>query len=210
MFIAIVGTRFSGKSSIENYLVTAKGFKAVRLVQSNPEYDTNAFEEKFEVGDHPASQGYLSNLFSFNNQVIDSQTPLSSGSDSTSSLDVSSQARSDPNLSRRFLSLSLGSVPSPAAISHQDLCFSTPAELLEYVTSNWQNNYVTVDLYTRELVETFIRRPFFNLLCCDAPLMDRFNRSKRYLFFFVIHLSIFMMRKQQLFKRISRRFCSRG
>ena len=178
MFIAIIGTRFSGKSSIENYLVTAKGFKSVRLVQSNPEYDTLVFEEKFEVGDHPASQGYLSNLFSYNNQVIDSQTPLSSGS--TSSLDISS--RTDPDLSRKFLSLSVGSVP---AISHQDLCFSTPAELLEYVTCNWQNNYVTVDLYTRELVETFIRRPFFNLLCCDAPLMDRFNRSMRYGFFLV-------------------------
>ena len=185
MFIAIIGTRFSGKSSIENYLVTAKGFKSVRLVQSNPEYDISAFEEKFEVGDHLASQGDLSISLSYHNQVIDSQTPLSSGSDSTSSLDVSSQARSDPNLSRRFLSLSLGSVPSPAAISHQDLCFSTPAELLKYVTSNWQNNYVTLDLYTRELVETFIRRPFFNLLCCDAPLIERFNRLKRYGLFFV-------------------------
>ena len=49
MFIAIIGTRFSGKSSIENYLVAAKGFKSVRLVQPNPEYDVSVFEEKFEV-----------------------------------------------------------------------------------------------------------------------------------------------------------------
>lgn len=181
MFIAIIGTRFSGKSSIENYLVTAKGFKSVRLVQCNPEYDISAFEEKFEVGDHPASQRDLSNSFSYNNQVIDSQTPLSSGSDSTSSLDVSS--RTVPDLSRKFLCLSMGSVPSPGPIPQQTLCFSTPGELLEYVTCNWQSNYVTVDLYTREHVETFIRRPFFSLLCCDAPLIERFNRSKRCVFF---------------------------
>ena len=181
MFIAIIGTRFSGKSSIENYLVTAKGFKSVRLVQSNPEYDISAFEEKFEVGDHLASQGDLSISLSYHNQVIDSQTPLSS--DSASSLDVSS--RTDPDMSRKFLSLSMGPVPSPGAISQQTLCFSTPGELLEYVTCNWQNNYVTVDLSTRELVETFIRRPFFSLLCCDAPLIERFNRLKRYGLFFV-------------------------
>jgi dCMP deaminase len=180
MFIAIVGTRFSGKSSIENYLVTAKNFKSVRLVQSHPEYDISVFEE---VGDHSASEGYLSNSFSYNHQVIDPQTPLSSGSGSASSLDVLS--RTDPDLSLNFLSLSVGSVPSPGAISQQTLCFSTPGELLEFVTCNWQNNYVTVDLYTRELVETFIRRPFFNLLFCDAPLMERFNRSKRYVFFWV-------------------------
>jgi dCMP deaminase len=180
MFIAIIGTRFSGKSSIENYLVATKGFKSVRLVQSNPEYDFSVLEEKFEVGDLPASKGDLSNLLFYNNQVIDSQTPLSS--DSTFSLDDSSSC-TDPNLTRNLSFLSMGSVPSPGPTPQQTLCFSTPGELLDYVTYNWQNNYVTVDLNTRELVELFIRRPFFNLLCCDAPLMERFNRSKRYGFF---------------------------
>ena len=126
--------------------------------------------------DHLASQGDLSDSLCYNNQVIDSQTPLSS--DSISSLDVSS--RTDTNLTRNLSFLSMGHVPSPGPIPQQSLCFSTPGELLEYVTCNWQNNYVTVNLYTRELVELFIRRPFFNLLYCDAPLMDRFNRSKRY------------------------------
>jgi hypothetical protein len=69
MFIAIIGTRFSGKSSIENYLVAAKGFTSVRLrvLQSNPEQDISVFEEKFEVGDHPALHGDLSNSFPYNN-----------------------------------------------------------------------------------------------------------------------------------------------
>ena len=129
--------------------------------------------------DHLTSQGDLSISLSYNNQVINSQIPLSL--DSTSSLDASS--RTDINLTRNLSFLSVGHVPPPGPIPQQSLCFSTPGELLEYVTCNWQNNYVTVDLYTRELVKLFIRRPFFNLLCCDAPLMDRFNRSKRYGFF---------------------------
>jgi len=33
MFVAIVGTRFSGKTSIENYLVFVKGFTSVRLLR---------------------------------------------------------------------------------------------------------------------------------------------------------------------------------
>lgn len=32
MFIAIVGTPFSGKSSVEDYLVSLKGFTSVRLI----------------------------------------------------------------------------------------------------------------------------------------------------------------------------------
>lgn len=50
MFVGIIGTRFSGKSSIENYLVETKGFKSVRLIQSNSDHDVGHFEEKFEVG----------------------------------------------------------------------------------------------------------------------------------------------------------------
>lgn len=40
MFIAIIGTRFSGKSSLEEYLVSDKGFTSVRILESdrdNPE-----------------------------------------------------------------------------------------------------------------------------------------------------------------------------
>jgi len=47
MFIAIVGTRFSGKTSIENYLVSLKGFISVRIIQS--ELDIHGFEDQFEV-----------------------------------------------------------------------------------------------------------------------------------------------------------------
>jgi dCMP deaminase len=179
MFIAIIGTRFSGKSSIENYLVAAKGFKSVRLIQSNPENDFSVFEEKFEVGNYLASQASL--WVSLNDQVVHSQSPISSGS--TSSRDSSSPG-TDPTLTKHLSFLSMSPFPSPTPMSfiiqQQTLCFPTPDELLKYVTEKWQDNYVTVDLYTRQLIEPFIRRPFFSLLCCDAPLMQRFKRSKRY------------------------------
>ena len=47
MFIAIVGTRFSGRTSIENYLVSLKGFTSVRIIHSDS--DIHGLEEQFEV-----------------------------------------------------------------------------------------------------------------------------------------------------------------
>jgi dCMP deaminase len=60
------------------------------------------------------------------------------------------------------------------------LCFSGTADLLKYVTENWRQNFVTTDLYARELIEPFIRRPFFLLLSVDAPMLERYSRSKRF------------------------------
>ncbi|KAF8807844.1 hypothetical protein BYT27DRAFT_7100059 [Phlegmacium glaucopus] len=71
--------------------------------------------------------------------------------------------------------------PTSLTVPQHTLYFSAPGGLLKYATGNWRNNYVTIDLYTKELIEPFIRRPFFILLRCDAPLMERFNRSKSFL-----------------------------
>lgn len=51
--------------------------------------------------------------------------------------------------------------------------------MLNYVTENWRRNFVTCDLSNRQLLEPFTRRPFFLILQCDAPLMERFRRSQR-------------------------------
>ncbi|KAH6916993.1 cytidine deaminase-like protein, partial [Coprinopsis sp. MPI-PUGE-AT-0042] len=59
----------------------------------------------------------------------------------------------------------------------QTLCFSSADDLLSFVTSNWRENYVTHDLDTKELVDMFIRRPFFMLISVDAPLLERYRRS---------------------------------
>ena len=47
MFVAIVGTRYSGKSTIENYLVSSKGFTSIRLV---PGPEASPADEISEVG----------------------------------------------------------------------------------------------------------------------------------------------------------------
>ncbi|KAF9567016.1 hypothetical protein CPC08DRAFT_627537 [Agrocybe pediades] len=82
-------------------------------------------------------------------------------------------------------------LPSPAPTTEtettfrrpnqQTLCFSNHAQLLEYVTENWRTHFVTTDLNTRELIEPFVRRPFFLLLRSDAPLLSRYDRSRRFL-----------------------------
>ncbi|KAF9469872.1 cytidine deaminase-like protein [Collybia nuda] len=39
MLIAIVGTRFSGKSTVENYFVSEKGFKCIQILQNDESFD---------------------------------------------------------------------------------------------------------------------------------------------------------------------------
>ncbi|KAM6498555.1 Cytidine deaminase-like protein, partial [Amanita muscaria] len=57
--------------------------------------------------------------------------------------------------------------------------FSSPGEMLDFVTKRWQDNFVTSDLRTREHVEMFIKRPFFLLVSVDAPLYQRYKRSNK-------------------------------
>ncbi|KDR85469.1 hypothetical protein GALMADRAFT_234357 [Galerina marginata CBS 339.88] len=158
MFVAIVGTRFSGKSSIEEYLVSSKGFTSVRVIQSD--FDVGGFEENFEVGE--SSPTLASNPIPIPNFPPRLNTN---------------------GLSKHLSFLSMSPLPSPAPTSflhRQTLCFSNPTQLLKYVTENWRDNFVTSDLSTRELVEPFIRRPFFLLLSSDGPLLDRYSRSKSF------------------------------
>ncbi|KAF9270616.1 hypothetical protein L218DRAFT_952713 [Marasmius fiardii PR-910] len=85
-------------------------------------------------------------------------------------------------------------VPSPAPFSllrdtespssrlnngSSDNDYFSPEDLLDHVTKNWKTNFVTTNLDSRELVEIFLKRPFFMLLCVDAPLYDRFRRCDR-------------------------------
>ncbi|KAF9074823.1 cytidine deaminase-like protein [Rhodocollybia butyracea] len=155
MFIAIIGTRSCGCSTLENYLVASKGFTVIRLELSklsNPEYSP------FIQSNHRQNNGvkkaakHLSFLTFTDATPLQSPLPFSEdGNTVTSSFD-----------SNRI-------VPS--------LSFSTPEEILDYVTCNWRSNFVTTDLGNREVLETFIKRPFFLLLSLDAPLTDRYRRS---------------------------------
>ncbi|KAF5311839.1 hypothetical protein D9619_002849 [Psilocybe cf. subviscida] len=158
MFVAIVGTRFSGKSSIEDYLVTSKGFTSVRIIQSTSN-DLGDFEEMLEV---------RSQRSEFSSNRVNTSLPLLKTDTTT--------------ISKHLSFLSMSPLPSPGPMSMlrtpQTLCFSDSLELLKFSTENWRENFVTSDLYTRDLITPFIRRPFFLLVSCDAPLLDRYSRAK--------------------------------
>ncbi|OLL23135.1 Deoxycytidylate deaminase [Neolecta irregularis DAH-3] len=64
------------------------------------------------------------------------------------------------------------------SISSEHNSFSSPAELLHYVTTKWRQNFVTTDLDNKELVEKYSKRPFFLLVTVDGPVLLRYQRYK--------------------------------
>ncbi|KAF9164388.1 Deoxycytidine monophosphate (dCMP) deaminase [Actinomortierella ambigua] len=63
----------------------------------------------------------------------------------------------------------VGPCPTP-------LYFDNLDAMLEHVTLNWMNHFVTCDASTVEMVAVLRKRPFFLLLSVEAPMMTRFNR----------------------------------
>ncbi|KPM35054.1 hypothetical protein AK830_g11531 [Neonectria ditissima] len=62
------------------------------------------------------------------------------------------------------------------ALQAQPHTFSTPEELLDFVTLQWRRRFVTTDIPTEAVLDVFVRRPFFLLLSVDAPLTVRWRR----------------------------------
>jgi dCMP deaminase len=60
--------------------------------------------------------------------------------------------------------------------SRGDLVFDNAESLLDYVTDNWQKNWVTTDVDSVQILELYSRRPFFMLVGVDAPVITRFQR----------------------------------
>ncbi|GBB98733.1 hypothetical protein RclHR1_03300013 [Rhizophagus clarus] len=56
------------------------------------------------------------------------------------------------------------------------LQFSTPKDLLFYVTKNWIDNFVTCDIDNHKILELYRKRPFFLLLAVDSPITMRYQR----------------------------------
>ena len=56
--------------------------------------------------------------------------------------------------------------------------FEDASSLLEYVTKRWQLRWVTTDVWNEDILESFIRRPFFLLIGVDAPVSLRWKRLK--------------------------------
>ncbi|KAL2127988.1 hypothetical protein VTI74DRAFT_9869 [Chaetomium olivicolor] len=73
------------------------------------------------------------------------------------------------------VTLSTHSSLSSSSSSRQQL-FSTPDELLEFVTKNWRDRWVTTDIPSEAVLDMYSRRPFFLLISVDAPLTVRWRR----------------------------------
>ncbi|KAF9786662.1 cytidine deaminase-like protein [Thelephora terrestris] len=98
MFIVIVGTMYSGKSTLEDYLVSRHGFTSIHLESAN----------------------------------------------------------------------------------HYRVWSRNPREILDHVTRDWRNNYVTAAVLSTDELREFAIRPFVLIVSVDAPILERFRRMTRY------------------------------
>jgi len=157
MFIIIIGTRASGKSTVLDFLVHHKGFKRLRL--NVDEYDIQARTRTMSLGSSRSS---------------DLQT-LAGQDIAYSSLHTS------PDNPESFLSMSSSTSATFAfnAVMNDSLSFTEPNDMLLYVTRNWRDHFVTDDIATISTLEPFLKRPFVLLVSVDAPTLPRFYRHGR-------------------------------
>lgn len=66
-----------------------------------------------------------------------------------------------------------------SAPQSSNITFATSDELLEYVTQRWRERWVTTDVMSKEVLDTYSRRPFFLLISVDAPLLVRWKRHQQ-------------------------------
>ncbi|KAL5494603.1 DCD1 [Sanghuangporus weigelae] len=161
MFIIIIGTRASGKSTIKEYLLQHKKFKHVRLVYSGK------------------TKGSLSSVDE------DGQTFQSIGNG-----DVASDTGLKLDNPKSFISMTTSSASNIAEVLKDEpntvpdidgaLGFTDPARLLDHITRNWRDNFVTEDITTRAVLEPFLKRPFVLLVSVDAPTLTRYTRYQKY------------------------------
>lgn len=68
---------------------------------------------------------------------------------------------------------------SNASISDDKHTFQTVEELVDFVTSRWQQRWVTTDIYSEAVLDILVRRPFFILVSVDAPVSVRWKRFQQ-------------------------------
>ncbi len=66
----------------------------------------------------------------------------------------------------------------PLADDAVSTSFKHAQDLIDFVTANWQTNYVTTSIYDESIVEALSHRPFFILVHVDAPISVRWQRFK--------------------------------
>ena len=183
MFIALIGTRSSGKSTVKDYLVKTKKFIPIRLIQR----DIVSRESFMHCG--KGLQHRLLTVYSHHQDSI----LLSDGSPSTNDLlrPFSSNAATEKSRPTSFLLMNSPVIPAFPSLSPRtnaqglpsregELVFDNYRDVLEHVTRNWRSDFVTTDLNTKYLLESFARRPFFMVVSVDAPMYLRYQRTLRY------------------------------
>ena len=136
------------------YLVEHHGFKHLYL-QSQTE-----------------GQGTSSSKGSFGAESKDSSTSASPPTAFTGALTSTALTTNNGHKSTSEISLSLR--PHPQAHT-----FASPEDLLDFVTKRWRDRFVTTDIPTEEVLDVFMRRPFFLLVSVDAPLTTRWRRFQQ-------------------------------
>lgn len=193
MFIIVIGTRASGKSTIKEYLIKKEGFKHVRLVyDGKPEEDNSSFRYKLDkfAG---SVQSVVSRPTHGNEGTVYGEGPSTAPNYARSVV-------SEPDISEGQMKLEIppvqaapGSLLSqtsstPAALVESDavgeldgaIGFTDPKRLLEHVTRHWREHFVTEDITTRDVLEPFLKRPSVLLVSVDAPALTRFKRYQKY------------------------------
>jgi dCMP deaminase len=56
--------------------------------------------------------------------------------------------------------------------------FPDAGSLLDFVTANWRERWVTTDIWDEAVVDTLLGRPFSLLISVDAPITMRWDRFK--------------------------------
>lgn len=76
----------------------------------------------------------------------------------------------------------LARTPEPNALDalslSEETYFTTPEEMLVYVTQNYDKDFVTTTIPDEATLDKFSQRPFFLLLFVDAPVTVRWQRYK--------------------------------
>ena len=188
MFIAIIGTRFAGKSTVQRYLVNVEGFTPVQV--SRDLSDKVAAISFITRSPKRLTKATLQahRRESFDEQTIHDRSQSDPGSTSSLEGGVTLSISSLGGNSHRVSFLSMVSPVSPDVSSpaqnekqHRPMVFQSTAALLLHVTKNWRTNFVTLDLHTLDELTEFMTRPFVLVVSVDAPLLERYRRSLEWL-----------------------------
>ncbi|KAH7149266.1 putative dCMP deaminase [Dactylonectria estremocensis] len=147
MLIGVCGGICSGKKTVAQYLVDHHGFKHLYLQSPGSLGDSDS--------ESAASE-------------IDKQTETPLGRELPSGASISKSLTTKNGIK--------SPTETTLALRTQPQIFSTPEDLLDYVTKRWRDRFVTTDIPTEAVLDVFVRRPFFLLISVDAPLTVRWHR----------------------------------